>query len=364
VTLPMLVGETADRLGLTESQAGIFAAADMGGASVSAFVVSLNLSRLRWRMTLLVALCVLAMANTVSGITTSYGTLLGFRVIAGLAEGVLTSIGLAGIGEARNPDRGFALSGVGQLAFGALGLFAIPWLMVIDGLQAVFWGLALIVMLGIPLTRYVPDDATSLTRAADWRAPLSIGSSLGLGAVLAYFVAQGTVWSYLERLGEHNHIAPTTISKVLSVSSAAGLLGAACAFWLGVKVGRFKLIAAAACVTTLSLAILSERTSTTAFAAGVTMFNFSWNFSAPYQFGALAAIDKSGRTVALASVLVFAGVASGPAIAAAVVRGGNLNVVNGLGILFTALSVTMFAFMFRRAQACPRTAEFYGSSGL
>lgn len=124
VTLPALVGATVDVLRFSAKQAGLFAAADMLGATFSALIASIYISRWHWRPALGWALGTLALADCLSGLTSSFAALFSFRMVAGLCEGVLLAIGNASIGETRKPDRIYGFATAAQLAFGAAAVLA------------------------------------------------------------------------------------------------------------------------------------------------------------------------------------------------------------------------------------------------
>src|SRR5580658_9985622 len=90
--LPLLVGATVEQLGFTAQQAGLIGAADMFGATVSALISSLIISRGRWRGILYVGLLILMVADAFSGLAHHFPSLLCSRVVAGLGEGIVLTI--------------------------------------------------------------------------------------------------------------------------------------------------------------------------------------------------------------------------------------------------------------------------------
>jgi len=345
VVLPLLVGAMVDGLGFTAKQAGIIAAADMFGASVSAVGVSVIIPRGNWRFVLIAAISILTIANGISGLTQHFAPLCFSRIIAGLGEGALLSVANAGIAETRNPDRVFGLSNAGQVAFASPALYLIPSLLTAYGLRGVFWGFAALSAAAMSLVRHMPNRArlsgTSMTHTAKHR--LSGPSAIGLAGVFAYFITQGGVWAYLDRMGMANQIEVANVGKALAISSIAGLLGASLSSWLNIRYGRLRPLLVATLCTMVSLLILNGNTTFILFAAMASLFNFAWNFSVPYQFGALAQIDPSRRTVALGGAVVFAGLTTGPVVAAAIISDSNLHNVNWMGMGFCVLSFVLFA---------------------
>lgn len=344
VVLPLLVGATIEGLGFTAQQGGLIAAADMLGASVAALVVSFIITRGHWRSVMISGICILTVADALSGLAQHFTPLFFTRIAAGLGEGVLLSIANASIGETRNPDRVFGLSTAGQVAFGSPALYVMPSLLTAYGLRGLFWSLAALTAVATFLVKHMPDGAglsSSSTRHVA-KTRLSGKSVIGLAGVLTYFIAQGGVWAYLDRIGAASQIAMQRVGTALAISSFAGLLGASLASWLDIREGRLKPLLFSTLCTTVSLLIINENTTFVVFAAMASLFNFAWNFSVPYQFGALAQIDPSRRTVALGGVAVFAGLTVGPVVAAAISSESSFHNVNWMGIGFCILSFLFF----------------------
>jgi DHA1 family inner membrane transport protein len=344
VILPMLVGATVEVLGFTAKQAGFIAAADMLGASFSALIVSSLISQGHWRRIIVCAIGILTIANVLSGLASHFFSLFLCRILAGWGEGALLAVGNASIGETHNPDRVFGLSTAGQVAFGSPALYLMPSLLAVYGLRGVFWSLAALTVASTILVRHMPDRARQgaelPTASANRR--LSKQSVLGLAGVFTYFIAQGGVWAYLDRIGAVNQIEAANIGKALAISSIGGLLGALLASWLNIRLGRMKPLLLATLCSVVSLIILNLNATFIAYAAMASLFNSAWNFSVPYEFGALSLIDTSRRTVALGGVVVFGGLTVGPVIAASIISDTNLHNIAWMGISFCVLSLVIF----------------------
>jgi predicted MFS family arabinose efflux permease len=344
VVLPLLVGALVDLLGLTASQAGLVAGADMLGACISALGVSFIIPKGRWKLLLVCGIALLTLANAVSGLLHGFSALFCTRVVAGLGEGVLLAIANASIAGTRNPDRIFGFSLAGQVAFGTAALYVMPSLLTVYSLRGVFWGLAILTGAAIVLVTYMPNSARANDRSAVQveQRSLSAGAIIGLVGVFTFFVAEGAVWAYLDRIGMSNRIEASSVATALAISSIAGFLGASLASWLDIRYGRLKPLLAAALCTIVSLLILNETTTYVVFAAMASLFNFAWNASVPYQFGALAEVDSSRRTVALGSAVVFAGLTVGPVFASRLISDSNFHSVNWMGMTFCIVSLLLF----------------------
>jgi len=350
--LPLLVGATVELLGFSGKQAGLIGAADMLGATLSALCVSLIVPRGRWRLLIYSGLLLLMLANALAGLAQHFSALLLSRLVGGLGEGVVLTIATVSIAETRRPDRVYGLAAAGLVAYGSPALYLMPSLLSAHGLRGVFWLLAALTAIATPLVRYMPN-ATRVSQtspAAVTRSGISTPSVIGLAGVFAYFTAQGGVWAYLDRIGTAHHIEAANIGMALALSAIAGLLGALLASWLDVRYGRLRPLFCAALGTTVALLTLNESAAFAVFMLMTALNNFCWNVSIPYQLGALAQIDSTRRTVALSGVLSNAGLAAGPVVAAAIISERSVQNVAWMGMVFTGLSLLLFASILMRQE--------------
>jgi predicted MFS family arabinose efflux permease len=346
--LPLLVGATVGLLGLTTRQAGLIGGADMFGATLSALGVSLLVARGRWRSWVVSGLLALAAANALSGLAQGFYTLLVERLIAGLGEGVVLTIATVSIAETLNPDRVYGFAAAALVAYGSPALFFTPSLLDAYGLRGVFWLLAALTAVTALLVRYLPDRARVAEAVAIRQRGLSTPAVIGLAGVFTYFLAQGGVWAYLDRIGTDHHIDVARVGMALALSALAGFLGALLASWLDVRYGRLKPLLWATLGTAVALLTLDASADFAVFVLMTGLFNFCWNVSIPYQLGALAQIDPTRRTVALSGVLSNAGLSAGPVLAAAVISEHSVRNVSFMGIAFTAVSLFLFAWILIR----------------
>lgn len=169
--------------------------------------------------------------------------------------------------------------------------------------------------------------------------------------VTLYFIAQGAVWSYLERMGVAQEIDAQTVANALALSALAGIMGAGIAMLLGNRAGRFLPITVGVIVQIGSMILLNTTLDVIGFIVAVMMFNFSWNLCQPYFSGLMSELDVEGRAVVLMGSIQTVGVAIGPFIAALVIRPGYFDAINYLGILCVSgalLSTYLLLFLKQR----------------
>lgn len=342
--LPLLVGATVELLGFTAKQAGLIGGADMFGATISALCVSFIIPRGKWRLLIIWGVLILTVADAFSGLAQLFPALLLGRFVAGLGEGMVLTIATVSIAETRNPDRVYGFAAAGLVAYGSPALYLMPALLAAYGLRGVFWFLAALTAVTTPLVRCMPDCArlSESPTTPTVKVSLSRTSFIGLAGVFTYFIAMGGVWAYLDRIAMAHHISTSNVGVALALSAIGGFLGALLASWLDVRYGRLKPLLWLTVGTAVALLTLSGSATLAVFTAMAGLFNFSWNVAGPYQFGALAEIDSSRRTVALAGVLVYAGLAVGPALAAAIISEQSVQNVIWMGIVLSGISLSLF----------------------
>ena len=348
---PFLVGGYIDHLGLSAAQAGRALSCEIFGlaaANASAFFWIHKLACRRWaiRLLLLVAatnlLCIAAPGTAV---------LLLLRGAIGLFEGALLALGFGLLGVTRRPNRNFGCYFALSLSIGAINVRILPLFLETAGMAGLFVNLSLYAVLALLFSAWVPSDtiASSGDRAGVRQPPkvqphtiAAIPLALLIVANYVYFVGQGGVWSFLERLGLQYAIDLGGIASALSLSLFAGVAGAALAGWLDLRLGRAFPLLAAVSLAAVSIGILFTAPGYAAFAIAACLFNFGNNFGHPYVLGFAAEIDASSRLTVLCGALHTAGQASGPILAGFIVTAADYSNVLWLGWLAFGAALILF----------------------
>ena len=341
--LPLLVGATVELLGFTAKQAGLIGGADMFGATISALCVSFIIPRGKWRLLIIWGVLILTVGMRFGvGATVPCPAPRSFRGRTGRRNGVDDRNGQ----HRGNPQSRSSLwlcgCRPGGLRIARALSHAGP-----TGRLRFAWG---VLVPGCPDRRHNTSGAVHARLRALSESPttptvkvsLSRTSFIGLAGVFTYFIAMGGVWAYLDRIAMAHHISTSNVGVALALSAIGGFLGALLASWLDVRYGRLKPLLWSTVGTAVALLTLSGSATLAVFTAMAGLFNFSWNVAGPYQFGALAEIDSSRRTVALAGVLVYAGLAVGPALAAAIISEQSVQNVIWMGIVLSGISLLLF----------------------
>ena len=348
---PFLVGGYIDHLGLSAAQAGralSFEIFGLAAANASAFFWIHKLACRRWAIRLLL---LVAASNLLCIAAPGIAVLLVLRGAIGLFEGALLALGFGLLGVTRRPNRNFGCYFALSLSIGAINVRILPLFLETAGVAGLFVNLSLYAVLALLFSAWVPSDtiASSGDRAGVRQPPkgqphtiAAIPLALLIVANYVYFVGQGGVWSFLERLGLKYAIDLGGIASALSLSLFAGVAGAALAGWLDLRLGRALPLLAAVSLAVVSIGILFTAPGYAAFAIAACLFNFGNNFGHPYVLGFAAEIDASSRLTVLCGALHTAGQASGPILAGFIVTAADYSNVLWLGWLAFGAALILF----------------------
>lgn len=322
---PGIVQGFVSRLGLTEARAGYLASAEMFGIAAATVLCAIAGSRINWKWLCGAALAILAIADLLSAAIQSYPELVAIRAVAGVASGVLISVGYAVVGTATNPDRSFGLLITFVLIYGALGLWGIPALLDSIGVSGIMILLALMPIGGALLLAHFP---ATLPVAAIERSNLPPRSGLGalmLASLFAFFSGQGVIWAYLFLIGTNMGIDEQTVANGLTVAQFAGIAGAFAAAALATRVASTALLAVGIALSIAPLYFLTLQLDGFAYGAAISVFNWAANLLTPLLVALVARLEA--RWVQPAAALQMLGLALGPAVAAALIDAGGYSPV-------------------------------------
>jgi len=332
---PGIVQGFVSRLGLTEARAGYLASAEMFGIAAATVLSAMFSAKLNWKWLCGAALAILALADLSSAVIHDYPGLVGVRALAGLASGVLISLGYAVVGTGAHPDRNFGLLITFVLVYGALGLWAIPTGLDRIGVPGIMLVLALMPLGGIVL---LPSFPAALPAAGAEGAAAPEERRMGalmLASVLAFFLGQGVIWAYLFLIGTSMGIGEQAVANGLTVAQFAGIAGAFAAAMLAARVAPVALFVLGIVLSIAPLYFLSLRLDGLAYGASVIVFNWAANLLTPLLVAMVARLEA--RWVQPAAALQMLGLALGPALAAMLIDAGGYSPILALcGALFAA----------------------------
>lgn len=348
---PGIVAGLVEYRGFTESEAGYIVSVDMAGIALSTLFLSLWGHRINWHYVLYGALIIIALGNVISVYATHFAGLMGVRFLTGIGEGVAITLSFAAIGLTKEKDRNYAYYIMCDLIYGAIGLVSLPLIFHFGGIELVFAMFSLLAAAALFLVRQLPTRSSTTDTGEPMvaEAPaFPLQRTLALSAMLAYFLAQGVVWTYLFLIGLEGGLDEQTVANALMIAQFGGIAGAAFTAVLGTRVARSVTLGIGITASIASLSVLHSQFSFVHFAAATALFAAAWNFVHPYLLATMVDIDRTGKTLIWAVFMQTAGIAIAPGIAAFLMHDDFL-LVNWMGgglfvaSLILILPVTLFA---------------------
>lgn len=354
---PVFVGGLVE-IGVEVEKAGFLLSAELGGFAVGGLLATLCLKHLRWQSIVYLSLSAIIVANLSSAylssnILASYDLLMWVRVICGLGSGSLAAIINVALSRAQNSERAFAYLLFAQLSFSALGIYLFPDIIAALGsVDVVFYvlsALCVLLFFSVPFC----GERIEITRPGDGEssAPPKWGSTVIVLSALTmffFYLAENAVWAFLEIIAEQGGISGSEIGELLGIIGLTGLAGAACAVIQADKLGRAIPILLTILVQIGVVVVLHGEIAPMTFLYLASIFNFLWNYCAPYLFAVAADVDPSGRAVALSIPALGMGLTVGPLIVGVLLPEFGLTVVNAIAIVALILAAFSVIPLFRR----------------
>lgn len=315
---PVLVAGLVEH-GYPDTIAGYVGSAPLAGMFVGSLGTATMLGRVRWRKMAAVAITCLIVGNLASiALLDTPALVATCQFLAGVGGATLLSIALALIGQTPAPDRLLALFMASQMTAGALGVPTLEGVVAHFGAGGLFAAFTAVTLGAAPFIIGLPTGAAAASREHR-QASICIASFLRPGAAMALLtqVAFGAgimlLWGSAARIGAARGIESAQVAHFLSVALLASILGALCASAIGRRIPVPALLSIGTAIVIIASGVVVGVPGPIAFAVGVALFGFAWNFLPPYQFGIAAELDRTGRLIVLNIALVKLGYASGAA---------------------------------------------------
>ncbi|KUY99149.1 MULTISPECIES: MFS transporter [unclassified Burkholderia] len=343
---PAVAGQLATQLGLSASQIGTYFFVELGAFSLATVPSYLWLGRVDARRVAACAIALFGAGNLLTALwMPGFVALLALRAVTALGGGSLMVLCMTSAATSENSDRVYGLWVVGQLVAGAVGLFMLPHVFAAFGLRALYVALAALALVAAPLSRGFP--ATLGARPASARAARGAATdaprlfvALAIGAVLSFYLAIGSVWTFASRAAAEAGLDPQSTGNVLAIASVMGIAGAALASCAGGRLARRTMLAAGYALLAASLVALAALPHASGYGAAIFAFKFAWTFVLPFILATVAQIDTSGRLVATLNFVIGAGLAAGPLLAGLLLDAGGT--MHALFATATAVAIASF----------------------
>nr|WP_087575064.1 MFS transporter [Sphingomonas sp. CDS-1] len=346
ITLPVFLTALARSRGLSETQSGLFAMAELGGVAIGSIACVLfvgAVKRLNWRGTAMLGLCVLIVANLLMALPMNFALLFIFASFAGVGAGLVNAVLYAVLAECDGASSVAAFYAT-QLGFGAV---AVPLLSAIAdhlGGEGLFLTLAVLGVVAFLPTRLFPPHGLAERHGGSGPIQSEKISSLGWTAILGlfvFFVGSGAVFSFLAYMGIGWGGDSARVEDAVSIIMLLAMFGALLVAAIGSRFGYVWPMSLGVGGTLVAIGLFIVATPVAFFLSLGALFYVSANIAAPYMFDALTDVDRSSSAAMMTGAAQLGGVAIGPAIAGYLVT-SDYRWVNGFALGFCALALCLF----------------------
>ncbi|WP_261535857.1 MFS transporter [Burkholderia multivorans] len=356
---PAVAAQLAVQLRLSASQIGTYFFVELGAFSAATVPSYLWLGRVDARRVAACAIALFGAGNLLTALwMPDFAMLLALRAATALGGGTLMVLCMTSAATSENSDRVYGLWVVGQLIAGAIGLFVLPHVFVAFGLRALYFALAALALAAAPLSRGFPHSTGMRVARPAHGAALAMPAGCGalaIGAVLAFYLAIGSVWTFASRAAADAGLDSQAAGTVLAIASVMGIAGAALASCAGGRVARRTMLWTGYALLVASLVALAAQPRASGYSAAIFTFKFAWTFVLPFILATVAQIDTSGRLVATLNFVIGAGLAAGPLLAGLMLDAGGT--MRALFVGATAVAVVSFAALRGIERSARRSAS-------
>lgn len=304
ITQPFQVGALVDGAGVSTLQAGSLMAAQMASFSIALLIVA--------RLAAMISLTAIGVGGAILSVVAfaamgrleHVGPLYVAAALSGVGQGAIFAAALAAGAKAPNPERLYGTGATVAIIIAGLFMAAVPYAREHISPRGVFTALCIIVF-GLLIFLFGLGGRTEGQKlTGSGQIPLAGG--LALAAVLVLFgVGSGAAYTFAERIGTSIGMSQERIGLVFMLSTFAGASGSAAAAYIGLKWGRGKPLYATTALTGLACFTLCVAGVPWVFLLGLLTFQIFYTAAFPFQIGAAAAIDRSGRVAAFAGGIHF-----------------------------------------------------------
>jgi len=354
VIMPLVLGAAAESRQIDDRQLGFIAGAFMLGMFFVTASGVFWIRRFKWRRTLRICALTAATCYTIPIFNADYLVLLAAMTVCGIACGAGYSITIACLGDTRMPERGFGMTWGMQNALGVIMSLTLP--RITDASNALPVALALLATLTLIALLLIPSMPDRGVKGLGGRERKNTASqskmlpvvAVGLMVIFLVFLAESSIWAYLERIalsnGLNREMAGTAIAASLFVATCSSFIAAA----IGNRLGRMIPMTIAIVASIFSVFLFHNGSGTVMFFVAIMIYGAAWNFGAPYRMALVAEADVEGRYVPAITSVQTLGSAIGPTMAGLVVSQGSYQWVYLVAVAAWGVALALFYWANRQ----------------
>jgi predicted MFS family arabinose efflux permease len=332
--LPLMVGGIIAELGFSELQAGYVAAAEMAGVAIASGLGVFWVRRVDWVKIGTLSTIVLIAANWVSMGIDGYWAMIVARFCVGLASGALLAIGMACQSDSKNADRIFGYWVACQMTVSSVGYLILPSVRANWGIDGFLFALIAVATTAFISIAFLPRRGLDRTASSGKQRTTLLTNIAALFGALLFFMAQGGLWAFLERLGLSSSLSTTEIGFALAISSYCGIAGGLAKNWLVDVAGTLSPFVLVIVGELFMLVLFAVEPGNVLFAVAVCLLQFFWAMGMASFLSAFNLVDRSGALVLLLMSVAKVGYSLGPAMMGWLIVDENYsNVLLASGVL-------------------------------
>jgi MFS transporter, DHA1 family, inner membrane transport protein len=306
-TLPVLLGVLKSHLGLSATQLGSFGSAETIGLALGTLAAVFALRRCSPRAVAAVGLGLACAADLASLWLPSIAELNAARWVGGFGTGFTQAACFLVYGESHR-EQNQAIYSIGQTGLAFLVIWVLPLVVSLFGWRSMFPGLAVLMVPALLMVRYFPSRPmqSAVQDAPRGRVPLSVPIWFALAGVSLFYVGQGSLWAFLETIGDASGFPADTVHTAMTVCAAFGTLGPVVVLLMAERIKPAGPLIGSVAVTLVAVSFMQSR-SPWIYCAAISAFFFCLSVFAAYQFGVIAGAERSGRAAVLMSTANYGG---------------------------------------------------------
>jgi len=340
MALPLWVGAIIDDYELTAEQAGIIAAVEYGAVAIVSVIIATKVHRFNLKHVSLIGMICLLIGNGGAVFASEFQSLIVTRGIAGIGKGLVIAAIFSLAARTQNPTKSFAIINGAYTALATIIYLTLPVPIKANGATGAFAALFVVVLFGALFLYWVPStravDQLKATATEDPKLAISPSGFLVLIALIFMWAANGSIWTYVERLGQSTGLSLQQIGTTLSIAAAVAILGPITAHYVHDRFGFRKPIMIGATLKIGAALILCNWMIPQAYIVAAALFVLAALFIVPYLMSLMSLADPTGRLAAAAGGLLTAGSSLG-----AYLGGVTLTYSNTFTLSILAVSLLM-----------------------
>ncbi len=345
--LPSIIDALANKIGFTPNQAGQIMAMNGYGGLLGLASAIFIVGRLPWQKSITMFLVFMIALDIFTPAISKYYQFMVGRFLSGMFGGLAMGIMFAVIAQLSKPDRAYGLLLFLQFSIGALVVYLIPSLENAISPYVTFYIMAVVATLGLACQKCLPVKLDVLQpTGSKGKIGVNRGSVMLFVVIFIYQLAASAIWAYAGQIGHQINLSAQTISNIIALTGVSGLIGALAPILKNSPRHYISWVSIGIILSGISPLLINYAPNMTNYAAGLLILFLPWPAVIAYLLATVARQDPSGRLSTIAGLISIVGLASGPMLAASLIRHDQYTqmLLTCAMIFFVSLILIVFPF--------------------